>query len=138
MNKIFVDTAGWANLADISEPFHTEAKEIYDSAISTNKRLVTTNYVLAETVAVLTSPMRISRPRVIEFVTGIKASSFFDVIHVDERIDAQSWNLLVNRPDKDWSLVDSSCFVLMEQLQITDALTSDRHFEQAGFVRLLK
>lgn len=100
MNKIFVDTSGWANLADISEPFHVEAKEIYVSAFENNKRLVTTNYILTETVAVLTSPMRITRPRVIEFINGIKESPFFDVIHIDEATDAESWKLLTNRVDK--------------------------------------
>ena len=40
--------------------------------------------------------------------------------------------------DKEWSLVDCASFVIMKQRGVTEALTTDHHFEQAGFVRLLK
>jgi predicted nucleic acid-binding protein len=46
--------------------------------------------------------------------------------------------LLKSRKDKVWSQVDSSSFIVMQQLKLQEALTTDRHFEQAGFVRLLK
>jgi uncharacterized protein len=57
---------------------------------------------------------------------------------VDESLDAASREYLSSRPDKDYSLVDCSSFVIMERMGLTEALTNDRHFEQAGFVRLLK
>ena len=104
MNKIFVDTSGWASLADVSEPFYQKAKEIYAAAMQNRQRLVTTNYVLTELVALMTSPMRFHRPRIIEFVRGIKESPFFDIIHIDEDLDAKAWELLTNRADKNWSL----------------------------------
>ena len=138
MNKIFVDTSGWASLADVSEPFYQKAKEIYAAAMQNRQRLVTTNYVLTELVALMTSPMRFHRPRIIEFVRGIKESPFFDIIHIDEDLDAKAWELLTNRADKNWSLVDCSSFIVMRENKITEALTTDHHFEQAGFVRLLK
>ena len=37
------------------------------------------------------------------------------------------------RPDKDWSLTDCLSFVVMEQRKVSRALTTDRHFQQAGF-----
>lgn len=43
-----------------------------------------------------------------------------------------------NRTDKNWSLVDCASFVVMRKHGILEALTADHHFEQAGFVRLLK
>ena len=138
MNEIYVDTSGWASLADVSEPFYEKAKEIYAAAIQNRRRLVTTNYVLAELVALMTSPMRFQRPRIIEFINGIKQSPFFDIIHIDEDLDAKSWELISNRADKNWSLVDCSSFVVMQENKIVEALTTDHHFEQAGFVRLLK
>ena len=46
--------------------------------------------------------------------------------------------LFAARPDKDWSLTDCISFVVMQERSITDALTADHHFEQAGFMALLK
>jgi predicted nucleic acid-binding protein len=43
-----------------------------------------------------------------------------------------------NRPDKDWPLTDCISFVVMEEENIREALTGDQHFEQAGFVAVLK
>lgn len=86
----------------------------------------------------LTSVLKVSRPRIIDLINGIKSSQNFDIIHIDEVADAKAWELLENRNDKEWSLVDSSSFVVMEALDIAEALTTDHHFEQAGFVRLLK
>ncbi len=138
MNKLFVDTSGWASLADVSEPFYEKAKEIYAVAMQNRQRLVTTNYILAELVALMTSPMRFHRPRIIEFINGIKESPFFDVIYITQDLDERAWELLSNRTDKKWSLVDCSSFIVMQENNITEALTTDHHFEQAGFVRLLK
>ncbi len=58
-------------------------------------------------------------------------------MHIDEKLDEQAWKLLETRLDKTWSLVDCASFVVMKNRGLTDALTTDRHFEQAGFVRLL-
>lgn len=48
-----------------------------------------------------------------------------------------SQKLLSDRQDKTYSLCDAVSFVLMRQRGMTGALTTDRHFEQEGFVRLL-
>jgi predicted nucleic acid-binding protein len=45
--------------------------------------------------------------------------------------------LLQMQIDKTYSLCDAVSFILMQQRGITDALTTDRHFDQAGFRRLL-
>ena len=42
--------------------------------------------------------------------------------------------LYESRPDKEWSLTDCISFVVMKKEGIVEALTEDRHFEQAGFV----
>lgn len=60
------------------------------------------------------------------------------MIHLDATLDTAAWALWTARSDKDWSLVDCASFVVMQQLKLTEALTTDHHFEQAGFLRLLK
>ena len=57
---------------------------------------------------------------------------------IDNVTDTLAWTLYKSRLDKAWSLVDCSSFVVMQQLGIQKALTTDQHFEQAGFIRLLK
>ena len=94
--------------------------------------------MIAELVSLFTSPFRISRPRIIEYIEVIKRSPSIDLIHIDQRLDSQAWNLLTERPDKKWSLVDCSSFVIMQNEGISDSLTTDHHFEQAGFIKLLK
>ncbi len=138
MNKIFVDTSGWGNLVDTLQQFHAGTKAIYLSAKQNGSRLVTTNYVIAELVALLSSPLRIPRMKSVKFIESIKSSALVDIVHIDEDLDAKSWEFLKNRADKNWSLVDCSSFVLMQENKIVEALTTDHHFEQAGFVRLLK
>jgi predicted nucleic acid-binding protein len=59
------------------------------------------------------------------------------VIPASQELFDKGVELYDARPDKQWSLTDCISFVLMEQRGITEALTADRHFEQAGFVALL-
>jgi uncharacterized protein len=49
----------------------------------------------------------------------------------------QGFDLFSRRPDKEWSLTDCISFVVMEDYGLSEALTSDSHFEQAGFKKLL-
>jgi uncharacterized protein len=138
MSSLFADTSGWGCLVDPTQPHHTLAVELYRIARRQGRKVSTTNYVIAELVALLSSPLRIPRPSAIAFITALKTSPYVEVIHIDASLDTQAWELLSSREDKDWSLVDCSSFVLMQQQGITEALTTDRHFEQAGFIRLLK
>ncbi len=138
MNKIFVDTSGWANFFDTDEPFHRLTRTIYENARENGITLVTTNYVIAELASFLTNPFRISRPRIIEYIDVVKRSPSVDLVHIDGELDDQARQLFSERVDKNWSLVDCSSFVVMQNERITESLTTDHHFEQAGFVRLLK
>lgn len=138
MNEIFVDTSGWGCLFDSSQPFHMAAATLYRTARSQNRKMVTTNYVLTELVALLTSPIRVPRPTIIELIEGLQSSPYVEIAHIDKDTHRDAWELLRRRPDKQWSWVDCSSLVIMEQRGIQEALTSDHHFEQAGLIRLLK
>ena len=138
MPDLFVDTAGWGHLVDPTQTCHSLAAEIYRKARQQGRKMITTNYVIAELVALLTSPLRIPRPTTIAFIEGMKTSPYIEVVHVDLWLDEEAWQLLKSRQDKEWSLVDCASFALMRRRGILEALTSDHNFEQAGFVRLLK
>ena len=138
MKGLFIDTSGWGNLFDSSQPYHSKATEIYLSAKAADQKIVTTNYVIIELVSLLISPIHVPRPQIIEFITGLKKSAYLKIIHIDVSLDDQAWQFFQRHQDKDWSLVDCASFIVMNQNNIAQALTSDHHFEQAGFIRLLK
>jgi predicted nucleic acid-binding protein len=138
MPDIFADTAGWGHLLDPTQAYHVRAADLYRSARQQGRKLITSNYILTELVALLTSPLHIPRPAIIAFIEGLKTSSYVEIVHIDASLDAQAWQLLSQRVDKNWSLVDCASFVIMQHRGILEAFTTDHHFEQAGFVCLLK
>ena len=138
MTGILIDTSGWGNLVDPTQPFHYQTATLYRNARQQKYQILTTSYIITEVVALLTSPLRIPRPQIIAFIQSLKDSPYIEILHIDPDTDDQAWQLLASRKDKAWSLVDCSSFIIMQQNNITEALTNDHHFEQAGFIRLLK
>ncbi len=57
--------------------------------------------------------------------------------HVTPELYAEGWQLYSNRLDKDWGMIDCISFVIMQERNLTEALTNDHHFEQADFKVLL-
>ena len=56
----------------------------------------------------------------------------------EQALYERGWQLYRDRPDKSWSLTDCISFVVMNDMNLRDALTGDKHFEQAGYVAILK
>jgi predicted nucleic acid-binding protein len=138
MNKIFADTCGWGHLIDSAQKYLEAAATAYRDLRNRGCKIVTTNYIITELAALLKSPLRLRHSVIVEFISSMKLSPHAEIIHIGPALDEQAWHLFSNRSDKEWSLVDCSSFVVMEQLGMTESLTTDHHFEQAGFIRLLK
>ena len=137
-NKVFIDTSGWANLFVSTESYHQQAKQWFEAARRQNLEMITTNYIVIELVALLNSPLRVPRSQLFKYVDAVRNAPYISLIHIDAAIDTAAWKLVKTREDKTWSLVDSTSFIVMQQFGIQQALTTDHHFEQAGFIRLLK
>ena len=60
------------------------------------------------------------------------------IVPTTDQLWQEGFDLYQRRLDKEWSLTDCISFVVMQREGITDALTGDKHFEQAGFTALLK
>ncbi len=138
MNKVFVDTSGWASFFLEDDPHHTKAYSLIEQWKQQNIQVVTTNYVLSELIVLLSGSRGQQRSVVLHFIKNIRSADWVEIVHIDESLDAEAWQFLANRLDKKWSLVDAVSFVVMQEREMTEALTADHHFEQAGFVRLLK
>ena len=129
---MLLDTSGLLCLIDKREPRQEKAVELYDRA---SVRL-THNYILAELVA-LGNSRGVPRQTVLEFSDGLLTDSEVELAWVDEALHRQALDLLFARPDKTYSLCDAVSLALMRERGETEALTTDRHFEQEGLVRLL-
>ena len=138
MNKLFVDTSGWASLFIPTEKYHSQAASVFSHTQISGDRLITSNYVMAELIALIGSRWRGSRTQLFRYIDSIKQAPYVEICHIHVEIDNEAWRFCKARPDKAWSLVDCSSFILMKQLNIQNALTTDHHFQQAGFIQLLK
>jgi uncharacterized protein len=137
-SDLFIDTSGWLCYIDPLNSLHSAATAVVLSAVRMKRHLATTNYIIAELVALLSlSRYGMARPQIIARINALRAETNLAILHVDEATDAEAWRLLEARPDKDWSLVDATSFVLMKRFGMMEALTTDHHFTQAQLVRLL-
>lgn len=94
------------------------------------------SYVLAEFIPLCRS-RGVPLQQAVEFSVALLQNPLIRVIWVEESVHYAALLLIESRADKTYSLCDAVSFVLMRMYGITEALTTDRHFQQEGFVRLL-
>lgn len=132
---VFVDTSGLYALLDKKDTNHRAAKDAVGKLTRNGQKLVVTDYVIDETVTLARARggARVAL-RVLDLIeqsVGIRV----------ERIDADRFDatktFFRRHADHDYSFTDCSSFVLMRELEVKQALTSDRHFREAGFDTLL-
>lgn len=102
----------------------------------TRVRLLTTEMVLDEVLAALSKP--IVRSVAIQGVKAILNDPNVEVVPQTSLQVREALHLYAGRMDKAWSLTDCASFTLMRDRGITESLAYDEHFEQAGFVALLR
>ena len=129
---MLLDTSGLMCLFDRRDFRQASAVKLYGSA---NQRL-THNYVFAEFVALVIA-RHAPLGDALKFIDAIHHSDEIETIWVDSRLHERAMRLLANRADKRWSLCDAISFVVMSDYSVSEALTTDHNFEQAGFARLL-
>jgi predicted nucleic acid-binding protein len=132
MTVAFADTFYYLALLSKTDAAHPQAVEL---ARSRRVRTVTTDWVLTEIGDALANPA--DRVRFAPFVEKLRASPFVTIVPFSAGLFDRGIALYSERRDQDWSLTDCISFVVMQEHGLTDALTGDRHFEQAGFRRLL-
>ncbi len=130
---MLLDTSGLYSYFDKDDSFHDKAVGHFDAANS----MLINDYVLAEFIP-LCLVRGLNREKTLAFVEEILLSPFIEKIWTTERHYLAALNLLKTRADKNYSLCDAASFILMREYKIIEALTTDKHFEQEGFVRLLR
>jgi uncharacterized protein len=130
---MLIDTSGFFSVYSEEDRHHTKSKEIFQQSWLR----LTTNYVLAEYVA-LAFVRGLPRDGVLAFSEEILSDETVEIAWIDEALHTKAVEILKERKDKTYSLCDAVSFVLMRERGITESLTTDKHFEQEGFIRLLK
>jgi hypothetical protein len=133
MKVVFADAYYYLALASKRDAGHERA-----IAISRDYRgdVLTTPWVLTEVADALAAPDQ--RHVFVAMLADLKSDAHTTLVAPTSRLFHAACELYSQRPDKGWSLTDCISFVVMEQHGITHALTADHHFEQAGFVALLR
>jgi len=133
--KAFVDTSGFYALLVNDDRMHARASELLGRAARSGGRFVTTDYVLDETATLLNAGGH-GRPAE-AFFQAVFASRACRIEWMDPDRFAQTRQFFLKHHDKSWSFTDCFSFLVMRELGLRDALTTDAHFRQAGFNPLL-
>jgi predicted nucleic acid-binding protein len=134
--KVFLDTSHWVALVTETDQFHEKAIEISQRIANSSSHLVTTQAVLLELGNSLAKKRyRQDAGQLLRFLSTDPA---IDVVPLTSELFNRGLQLFETRKDKEWGLVDCISFTVMTDRGVTEALTSDEHFEQAGFVALLR
>jgi predicted nucleic acid-binding protein len=134
-NAVFIDTSGWIALLNADDRLHAQAIEQLHQLGSVGRALITTDWVFAEAGNGLARAA--AHDRVVQAIRVFLQSPNARLVRVDEEIFQRALTLYEQAMDKTWGLVDCASFVVMRNQGVVDALTSDHHFEQAGFRCLL-
>ena len=132
MKRVFGDSFYFIALLNERDAAHIQVRQF---AARHRMHVVTTRWILAEVADALCQAAW--RGRVGASLAFMMARSKFTVHAQSDDLFERGLALYRSRADKDWSLTDCISFVVMADERLTDALTSDRHFEQAGFKALL-
>ena len=128
---LFVDTAGWIAMADLADPMHAATRQERDACLRGGSILVTTDYVLNETLTLIRSRLGLSAA--VRWWAQIDASYRLQWEWIGPARAEQARRLFFATGDEDLSFTDCTSFVVMEELRLRRALTTDRNFAQAGF-----
>jgi uncharacterized protein len=131
MTFLFVDTAGWMACADAADPAHETACTARDRWLERQGLLLTTDYVIDETLTLLR--LRLSLSAAENWWHSMAASKRVqrELIHEERAERARA--IFFRYRDKDFSFTDCTSFALMREMRLRQALTTDTHFRQAGF-----
>ena len=133
MSTLFADTFYYLAILSKDDAAHQRAVELSDSRAEAT---LTTAWVLTEVADGLSTPD--TRAKFHRLLASLRADPKCTILPATEELFQQGIKLHRERPDKEWSLTDCISFVAMREHDIWETLTGDHHFEQGGFVALLK
>ena len=133
MKPVFADTVYFLALLNPADQLHRQARAL---SLQPPGPLLTTEFILTEVGDGLSRPE--NRPRFARLVQLLRSQADVEIVPASSDLFDRGCELHSQRSDKEWSLTDCTSFVVMKERDLADALSSDRHFEQAGYRALLR
>jgi predicted nucleic acid-binding protein len=132
---VFVDTSGLYALVDKNDGHHATARQVVEKLVRAGRKLILTDYVIAETVnlAVARRGTHVGL-RVLDL---IEQSVGIRIEWVETSRFDRTKAFVRKHADHLYSFTDCSSFVVMRDLRLRQALTTDGHFPEAGYEALL-
>ena len=133
MNAVFVDTSFYAAIINRRDQWHARSVEV---AAVLKRPMITSEFVLLEVANFCTKGR--DRQIFLRLTDFLRNNAETEVVPANTDDFQRGLDLFATRDDKGWSLTDCISFAMMQIRQLTDALTADEHFLQAGFRALLR
>ncbi len=133
MKRVFVDTSAFVAFIDKRDPKHGEALVAFSLVQERNIELVTTDFILDETITMVLS--RAGHQKAVEVGEHILTSKALTLIWLDTNLKMKAWEYFKRYRDKRYSFTDCTSFVLMKEMRLRHYIAFDEHFKQAGFVK---
>jgi uncharacterized protein len=133
MTPCFADSSYYLAILVPEDVNHAAAQAI---ALHLRRPVVTSEFIILEVGNFLSAPK--SRGKFAKFLGSLQRDPNTEIVRLSSDLLRRGVELYNARPDKAWSITDCVSFTIMQDRDLTDALTADHHFEQAGFVALLK
>jgi predicted nucleic acid-binding protein len=127
--NIFIDTSAILAVLNESDPYHKKAAQVWTEILSSDSVMVSSNYVILETVAVLQNRFGIEAIRLFEN----DVRPVIDLIWIGEPVHSLAMAILMIANRRNLSFVDCTSFQVMRQTGLDYAFTFDPHFSEQGF-----
>ncbi|NJP11470.1 MAG: type II toxin-antitoxin system VapC family toxin [Leptolyngbyaceae cyanobacterium RU_5_1] len=131
--RLFLDTAFIQALLNPRDDYHNQAKQLFPRIRAASEVWIT-EAIFAEVGNALSA---FNRNGAVQFIQQCYRTDNIKIVSIDTELLMQALDLYQSRSDKTWGLTDCISFVVMQQQNLTDAVTGDRHFVQAGFRALM-
>jgi len=133
MTPVFADTSFYVAVLNPGDVAHARALRIGHSI---RQPVLLSDFILLELGNALSRGA--DRSLFSRLVKHLRSHPNVRIIPASRELLDRGLELFSRRTDKAWSLTDCTSFVVMREEGLTDALTTDHHFEQAGFCVLLR
>ncbi|QLE54356.1 type II toxin-antitoxin system VapC family toxin [Nostoc sp. TCL26-01] len=135
-SEVFLDTSFAIALSSPRDRLHQRAVQLANLLEEVGTRLVTTQTVMLEIGNVLSQQP--NRHQAIVLLNSLASDPKVEIIPLSPELYERAFQLYCDSPEKEWGFIDCVSFIVMQYSGITEALTANEHFQQAGFRALLR